>query len=824
MNRFPTGDDRSIASDLSRMTSIDNRLTAAARQHQAGRLDEAEQVYRAILATNPQHITALQCLGILGLQSGRPAVAVEMFDRALTIDDRMPECHHNLALALRALGRLDEAISHYQSAISFKPDHVEAHVNLANALVQRGRFEEAFTSYRRAIDLNPHLAQAHSNLGTALLGRGRTEEAMIHLRRAVTLDPNLSDAHLGIGDALLAGGRLDEAAAQFERALAGNPNSATANHRRGLAFLLQHRPGEAVPLFERAVALRPNFIEAHENWAQALFSLGRVGESLGVLRHAIHINATPRSRFLFIQFLQSLDALPADDDFRNLITKALAESWDRPRNIEPIAAILLKQDTGIRDALERVTQAWPRRLPEEELLGPKGLAAISGQSVLVQLLQSAPVCDIGLERLLTSLRFIALQRASAASHSTPVDEAILGFCCALARQCFLNEYILAQTGDELAQATRLAEALQQAILSGEKVCELKLAVSGAYFPLHTLPGTHTLLERRWPTPVADLLNQQIGEPGAERDLLASIPTLTAIDDAISRAVQRQYEENPYPRWQRAESPGEPRTIDQLLRGRFPLASFREIGGGAVDVLIAGCGTGQQAIEFAQQVMHERMLAIDLSRASLAYAKRKASSYAVEKIEFAQADILKLPSIDRTFDLILVSGVLHHMQDPFAGWRALVALLRPSGVMYVGLYSELARSQIKAARAFIARRGFRPTLSDIRLCRQEIMELPDGELEKNVVRFSDFFSASECRDLLFHVQEHRHTLPQIAAFLSAHDLTLLGFDLPPAVSQRYAARFPVDRAMTDLSLWEVFEQENPQVFVGMYQFWVQKRHR
>jgi hypothetical protein len=142
-------------------------------------------------------------------------------------------------------------------------------------------------------------------------------------------------------------------------------------------------------------------------------------------------------------------------------------------------------------------------------------------------------------------------------------------------------------------------------------------------------------------------------------------------------------------------------------------------------------------------------------------------------------------------------------------------------MYVGLYSEVARRQVKAVRAFIAERGYRPTADGIRQCRQDIMDLADGAPEKDVVRFSDFFTTSECRDLLFHVQEHRHTLPQIAAFLSENDLAFLGFDLHPSVLQQYAARFPADRAMTDLSLWHIFEQENPGTFVGMYQFWTQK---
>ena len=112
----------------------------------------------------------------------------------------------------------------------------------------------------------------------------------------------------------------------------------------------------------------------------------------------------------------------------------------------------------------------------------------------------------------------------------------------------------------------------------------------------------------------------------------------------------------------------------------------------------------------------------------------------------------------------MSGVLHHLGDPWQGWRALLTLLRPGGVMQVGLYSKLARQNVVAARALIAERGYRPVPEDIRRCREEILAAADGSLLKSASTFSDFFTTNECRDLIFHVQEHQMTLPQIKAFL------------------------------------------------------------
>src|SRR5216684_4458265 len=99
------------------------------------------------------------------------------------------------------------------------------------------------------------------------------------------------------------------------------------------------------------------------------------------------------------------------------------------------------------------------------------------------------------------------------------------------------------------------------------------------------------------------------------------------------------------------------------------------------VLVAGCGTGRHPIEVARQYRDARVLAVDLSLSSLCYAKRKTPAALAQRIAYAQADILKLGSIDRTFDLIEVSGVLHHLADPIAGWRVLLALLRSGGFMH-----------------------------------------------------------------------------------------------------------------------------------------------
>ena len=280
-----------------------------------------------------------------------------------------------------------------------------------------------------------------------------------------------------------------------------------------------------------------------------------------------------------------------------------------------------------------------------------------------------------------------------------------------------------------------------------------------------------------------------------------MPSLTPIDDAISLKVRQQYEENPYPRWQGMAGHALPVTLPAYLRARFPHARVQlEARARSLDYLIAGCGTGRQVAQMGLSLTGIRLSAIDLSRASLGYAKRATDEMKLD-VSYAQADILSIGSAGKSFDVIDCTGVLHHMADPWAGWRALLSILRPGGCMRVALYSATAHRDIVAARAWIAERGFGPTPDDIRRCRQELLALPDGAIEKGPAKTWDFQSLSECRDLLFHVQEHRLELPQIGRFLAENGLELIGLEVDDLTQQRYAERFPGDKTKTDLDNWQ-----------------------
>jgi SAM-dependent methyltransferase len=449
------------------------------------------------------------------------------------------------------------------------------------------------------------------------------------------------------------------------------------------------------------------------------------------------------------------------------------------------------------------------------VLDAADLARLAGDPLLRQVMVSGRASDAELELVLTAAR-----RALLAGRDGEPDAALLDFFCALSRQCFINEYVFAQSPDEDAEIGRLTAAVAERLRSGADISPLWAVALAAYSPLYGVPEAARLLDRHWPTSVDDVLTQQIREPAEERAIRNALPSLTAID-ADSLVVQAQYEENPYPRWVTPPPLLQPLSVDDYVRARYPRAPFRPISiAGGPDVLIAGCGSGSHAIEAHRRFAGARILAVDLSRASLAYAVRKTRALGLD-IEYAHADILRLGGIGRSFDVIEASGSLQCLKDPAAGWRVLLSLLRPGGVMLLGLYSQIARADINAARAHIAQRGYGGSVEEIRQCRQEIVAFADGTPGRSVIDAGDFYSTSDCRDLLFHVQEYQHTLPEIAAFIAAENLTFLGFQLDPRVLRRYAAAYPDDTTMTDLAHWDAFERTHPDVFAAMYHFAVQK---
>lgn len=271
-------------------SSLQQVFALAFQHHQAGRLAEAEVLYRQILAAQPQHADALHLLGVVAHQSGDSARAVELIGQALRWMPNAPVFHSNFGEALRQLGRVDEAIASYRRALALQPSYADAHNNLGNALRECGRIDEAIAECGAAIQCRPDHAEAHNNLGNALREAGRWEEALASYRTALGLQPSHAAIQLNLGAALHATQRHEEALAAYQRLLQFHPNYADAHNNLGNTLMDLGRLDDAAAAFRRALELRPDYADACSNLGVVLGKLGEIDESMACFRRAMALH------------------------------------------------------------------------------------------------------------------------------------------------------------------------------------------------------------------------------------------------------------------------------------------------------------------------------------------------------------------------------------------------------------------------------------------------------------------------------------------------------------------------------------------------------
>jgi len=269
--------------------AVDGLLGEALRNHQAGRLAEAQRLYRQVLEAEPENADGLHLMGQLARQIGRPDLAIELISRAVAIGDTVPRFHAGLGAALKEVGRLDEAAAAYRKAVDLAPDDDESLHGLANVLQMAGRLAEAVPVYRRALVLRPDAADVHNNLGNALIDLGQAEEAVAAYRRAIALAPEMAEAHNNLGTALRETGHAEEALACYDRAIALRPDYAQAFSNQGNALAELGRMDEAIAAHRRAIDLRPDFAPGLNNLGAAMHQAGRQDEAVPVLRRSLEL-------------------------------------------------------------------------------------------------------------------------------------------------------------------------------------------------------------------------------------------------------------------------------------------------------------------------------------------------------------------------------------------------------------------------------------------------------------------------------------------------------------------------------------------------------
>jgi SAM-dependent methyltransferase len=431
-------------------------------------------------------------------------------------------------------------------------------------------------------------------------------------------------------------------------------------------------------------------------------------------------------------------------------------------------------------------------------------------------LRSNAVCDPVFEEFIVRVRRHVLDELR--KNGGLPREGYIDLASALSHYAFLTDFILEEADHEQAQIGEL----QRRVETEPPRDAAAIAMLACYRPLHALANAGDVFRTFKHTKiVSEIVKTQIADRDSLKQAAASIPTLTPVAHETSLRVREQYEGFPYPRW---NTLSKRHVVENWRAEEFSRKLESQLLDVPARILIAGCGTGRDAAIHAMRFPSSSITAVDVSRTSLAYAVKKARELGLENIAFLQGDILELGRIGQTFDHICCTGVLHHMEDPVEGWRVLCDLLKPGGLMRIGLYSRAGRRAVAAAQDAARRGNYPPTREGILRFRRDCPRLCDRETLLRLAKLQDYYHTSMYRDLLFPAREHRFDLAQIEYMLKRFGLTFEGFYVSADVLTQYRSIFRDDRNATNLRSWSEFESRYPDTFASMYIFWCRKPHR
>jgi len=289
-------------------------------------------------------------------------------------------------------------------------------------------------------------------------------------------------------------------------------------------------------------------------------------------------------------------------------------------------------------------------------------------------------------------------------------------------------------------------------------------------------------------------------------------------EPVTRAVKAQYEGWPYPAWTRITAETAMRLPDVIGEMEPEVAKLLPV---KANMLIAGCGTGRQAVGVALRYPDATVTAIDISGASLNYARRQCAALGIANLQFVQLDLHDVADLNKRFHAIHCAGVLHHLPDPERALKLLADVLEPGGVMHVMVYNRQQRLMVSGARTFLFADLLREPVTDdlLRRVRQRVLQQPEHPAAAYVARSRDFATLAGTYDLLLHRHEDPFDFPRIERALDRAGMRMLSFDMPsPAVAARYDAMFPGDPKHRDTKSLARFEMSEREVSQRHYRFW------
>ncbi len=467
-------------------------------------------------------------------------------------------------------------------------------------------------------------------------------------------------------------------------------------------------------------------------------------------------------------------------------------------------------------------------LPLEDLSKNKIFNDYLSSSIIKAQLQSLIVYNTTAEKILTSIRNLFLREIINNVKKFSTQDNLNSFLYSLCIQLFKNEYSWLETKKENEEIKKLSEIIFRKIKSNKKIYDCEIQILGCYMSLNEYKFRSDLKNKNFNSRTKDIIKKQILDLDFEKEISKEIKKINNIEDPTSNRVLKQYEKNPYPRWDIEGEINEGYNYINIIKnGIFPNklpSKYLKKTNKIKTLLIAGCGTGRHPINIALLDKNIKIDALDLSLPSLSYGKRKAEEINIENIKWLQGDILGLDNYEKKYDAIECCGVLHHMESPKKGFDILSNKLNPNGIIKIALYSKSFRELLLPAKSFLNELNLSNNINDIRFAR-DVMSKNNEESFSFIRRLPDFYTTSEFIDLLMHEQELDFTIEGLKE-LYEEKFEFLGFVHGDRnvfqIQNFYKNKFPEDLYMNNIDNWKKIEKLDDTVFGGMYQFYLFKK--
>ncbi len=588
-----------------------------------------------------------------------------------------------------------------------------------------------------------------------------------------------------------------------------NPKYTDGFYNLANIFVKLNEEEKAIENYNKVIELDKNYFKAHNNLGNIYKRKGLNKKAIECYLSTLEINSNYKVAYYNLAGVLQFYILDVENKNINkyLLYLLKEKIIVRPNSIAPNVLKSLFVNTDLKKNLSLIKY----KITYENFNNV--LENLQKNSLLIQFMKVCPISDYNIEKNFVNLRKEILNQ----TYELNIDKTHINFLISLSMQCFLNEYIYGQSKDEIEKIKKIDERIKNNLRENKKISDLDILCLSCYEPLTNFSWSKKI---KFSDKLKEILELHLNQIQIENEISKSIKSISKVEDHISIEVKEQYEENPYPRWENLGLSIEPRNIKDVINDSNLNLDLNKITiSESPEILIAGCGTGQHAITTASKYKKSKILALDLSFKSLSYAKRKAYELNINNIDFIQGDILDLEKIDRKFDIIESVGVLHHMDDPFKGWKILTSCLNNDSLMLIGLYSEKARQHIKKIKNKINKLKLQPNYKDIIKFRKDLIE--NNNDHWNLIKSSpDFYTVSGVRDLLFHVQEHRFTISKIKEYLNKLGLSFLGFE-DQLIKEKFKVIYTNKDDLYNLDKWEEYEKNNSRIFAGMYQFWCKK---